>query len=67
MRIFLRPLAKTGDTRVVRRFLWFPKSIGRELRWLEWVSFEEKYQWWGDCGEWRATHWEEENVSANVV
>ncbi len=27
---------KPGDTRVVKKFLWLPRTINGETRWLEW-------------------------------
>jgi len=32
-----------GDTRDVRKFLFWPKTIGRETRWLEWAIWTEEY------------------------
>lgn len=34
---------KAGDVRLKRRFLWFPKRIGFETRWLEVAYWEERY------------------------
>ena len=36
------PPPKKGETRTVTRFLWFPKRIGRETRWLEVASWTER-------------------------
>jgi len=33
--------AKVGDLRTKSRFLWFPKIINSELRWLEFAQWEE--------------------------
>lgn len=33
-----------GDERIIIRFLWFPKIINNELRWLEMATFKQKYQ-----------------------
>jgi len=30
---------KLGDEREVIKFLWFPKTINKETRWLETASF----------------------------
>jgi len=41
-----------GATRYVKRFLWWPKTIGAQTRWLEWATWKEVYrcyelgQWW---------------------
>lgn len=34
---------KDRDIRIKRRFLWFPKIIHREIRWLEVASWSEVY------------------------
>lgn len=36
-----KPLNK--DLRRRRAFLWRPKRIGREVRWLEWAEWTEQY------------------------
>jgi hypothetical protein len=33
---------KKGDTRTVTAFLWWPKRIGTESRWLERTSWTER-------------------------
>ncbi len=35
---------KYGDTRIVRKFLWFPKYIGNECKWLVNAQIEERYE-----------------------
>lgn len=48
-----RPDPNQGDTRVVRQFLFFPRTItiwidGRRFkstRWLEWASIRQEYGW----------------------
>lgn len=37
-----KPSPREGDTRAKRRFLLIPKIIQRELRWMEWASWEEE-------------------------
>lgn len=46
MRIKLKKILnkKLGDKKVKVKFLFFPKIIGRELRWLEFVKIEYTYQ-----------------------
>lgn len=34
-------LPEHGDIRIVKKFLIFPKTIKRERRWLEYVSYYE--------------------------
>lgn len=41
MRWTLKAGKKEGDTRTVSRFLWFPKCIDREIRWLEWATIQQ--------------------------
>lgn len=31
------------ETRIITRFLWFPKTIGCETRWLETATWEEEW------------------------
>ena len=38
-----KPLPKDGETREITRFLWFPKCIDSEWRWLEKASWEQYY------------------------
>lgn len=38
-----KPEHKRGDTRVKRRFLFFPECLRHEWRWLEWATIEETY------------------------
>lgn len=42
MKFNLKGNYKIGDTRIVTRFLLFPKVIGEELRWLEVVKIKQK-------------------------
>jgi len=32
-----------GDERVINRFLFFPKLLGEEWRWLEWAEYKQRY------------------------
>ena len=36
-------LPRQDDTRIKTRFLFFPKTIGYEKRWLEFATWYEKY------------------------
>ena len=53
-----------GERRFVRRFLWFPKRIGNETRWLESAAWNEEYIEL-NSGEkyWRAINWVDRTVS----
>ena len=44
MRWKSKPISKVGDKKIVTKFLWFPKKINRETRWLEKATWEEEYQ-----------------------
>ncbi len=48
-----------GDIRVRRMFAFFPMTIGRETRWLEWVRCKERYEESYDSGwrVWRVLAW----------
>ncbi len=37
-------------TRIVEKFLWWPLSIGGEVRWLE------KAKWWEECEQYIYTY-----------
>lgn len=37
---------KTGDTRIVKRFAFFPKTVRNETRWLETCYIKQKYFTW---------------------
>jgi len=44
-----RKVPNDGDTRITKKFLWFPKTLEvkdlgiRQRRWLEWAWVEQKY------------------------
>lgn len=31
-----------GDQRIIKKFLWLPKAIGNEVRWLEKVKIKQE-------------------------
>ncbi len=37
---------KTGDTRIIKKFLLLPKTIGNQTRWLEWANIVQKYAYY---------------------
>jgi len=37
-----KPPLKEGDTNIIRRFLFLPKGINEEWRWLEFASYEQE-------------------------
>lgn len=58
---------KVGDQRIINKFLFFPKRIGDEVRWLEKCNIKQTLdrmfdvtcgaQWW----EWRDVEWVSNN------
>jgi hypothetical protein len=47
---------KHGDNRLVRRFLWLPKRVSNERRWLEVAAWQQRFAQTDhpfDCGQWR--------------
>lgn len=46
---------KEDETRVVTKFLWFPKEIDREIRWLEKATYKQVY--WGATLGWHDLWW----------
>ena len=32
-----------GDTKIVKRFLWWPKELENKVRWLETASYEREF------------------------
>jgi hypothetical protein len=43
MKFISQPPPQDGDIRTRSAFLWFPKEIGLEMRWLERASWYERY------------------------
>ena len=46
-----------GKKREVEKFLWFPKEINKEVRWLEKAKWEESYCFGFDGNAWYPSHW----------
>jgi len=44
-----------NDRRIRKSFLWFPQTIGKECRWLEFATWEEMWHY-----EWRGYRWIDE-------
>lgn len=63
MRRKISNIGEEGRVRVINKFLFFPKRIGNEVRWLEKSSIKQKLHyvfdvtsgsiWW----EWRDVEW----------
>lgn len=47
MRIKLKEKIKPiiGNKRIIEKFLWFPKKINLEIRWLERAKIEQECRW----------------------
>lgn len=54
MRIHLKPKRYPiiGEYRVKHRFALFPIWIGREIRWLEWVTIRQRFEEFEDGDYW---------------
>jgi len=35
-----------GDTRTIKKFLWMPKTIGCERRWLEFAKIKQRFNFY---------------------
>lgn len=46
-----------GTIRVRKKFLWFPKEVDREVRWLEKASWQERRVGNRYQGYWLAVEW----------
>lgn len=50
---------KDRETTVRKLFLWFPKNVNGEVRWLEFVEIKG-YWWQGFSGSW---YWESKSYN----
>jgi hypothetical protein len=48
---------KHGDKRPRSRFLWFPKTIKGERRWLEYATWEDVFVCGSIGGYWFSAEW----------
>ena len=53
MRFQVEPCVQEGDMRIITRFLFFPKCIGEEVRWLEKARIKQVARY-NMCGN---AHW----------
>lgn len=59
MRFSKKPSMKLGDQRIVKKFLWIPRSLtSTKYRWLEFAKIREEVQK-KSCGGFLAYEWEE--------
>lgn len=63
-KFFLDDAPVLGDERVRTGFLWLPKAVRDETRWLVQASWRERYVWTGHGARertgWRAVEWIDE-------
>lgn len=60
MRWKVRPVPKLGDRRILRRFLFLPKTVNGETRWMEVGEWEEEYipvENYLNFNRWDAVRW----------
>ena len=59
MKSFVGPSPKAGDRRTVKKFLLFPRTYGRDWRWLEWADVIEIFSTGGLCEScfWQEVDW----------
>lgn len=57
MRWQKQPWPKEGDRRIKTRFLVLPKTINREVRWLEKATWEEEYHLGYDFHQFVPVRW----------
>lgn len=73
MRFECKPYPKIGAARIKTAFLLFPKEINREVRWLEFASWQERYtrhsitSILGARTEWMAEKWIDNKKEKNNV
>lgn len=54
------PVLTKGESRIVRRFLFLPRRIGEEVRWLGFVRIRQEAntkQWVSDAGGYEYIGW----------
>jgi len=53
-----RRLPESGDIRIRMAFLFLPKTIGLDWRWLEWATWGERYVTpYLESSYWKAEKW----------
>ena len=58
MRFKLPEIPKRNASRDIRRFLIFPKELNREIRWLEFATITQSWNWYHN--EWQDDKWTDE-------
>jgi hypothetical protein len=57
MRIKVPKQPTHGTTRSIRKFLWFPKCLQDEWRWLESANIIQRYVEGMHCAKWVDIKW----------
>ena len=57
MRLKLKPVSKHGDYRIRQGFLFLPKIMNQEWRWLEKAKWEQKYHVYDFDSYWSDVRW----------
>ena len=52
--------SQLGQVRFKKKFLWFPKKIDGEVRWLETAMYSQVYELWSEQYVWMDRHWEDD-------
>ncbi len=51
-------ITRVGDRRIIEcKFLWFPKRIGNQTRWLERASYDQEYVRGMPYDFWKDSKW----------
>lgn len=56
---------RVGDTRIVKRFLLFPKTLNEETRWLEWAEIMQGFSCFYSWDE-HTFYWEDLDWLSNI-
>jgi hypothetical protein len=48
------------EMRIIKKFLWFPKTLDGETRWLETCHIEQRYYLPNGYGCWKDIRWVEQ-------
>ena len=55
MRFKLPEIPKRNASRDIRKFLILPKKLNREMRWLEFATITQKWNWYYE--KWQDHEW----------
>jgi len=57
MRIKVKKMPKHLDRRIIKKFLWLPKKLQNEWRWLETAEIGQTYFRQNFDGGWESEEW----------